>query len=157
MTPFLTRTKKYAMVIMWRTQQIAGLFTLVMLAINLSLQVNTYIEWRFSNSYIGICLTLWAIATVIYIAGYTWDKKAQMWRQQVQVSVERNPYTTTKMTPKEILNLEMLWIDWLEERGRKAEADIYRRWIAHEKEDPETYKNYKALKHWLRGLSVGGE
>lgn len=143
------QVKKYFMIVVWRTQQVAAIFSMIMLALTLTLQVNLYIEWRFSNSYIGIVLTLFVLATIILVAGYAWDKKLKMWREQVQVSVERNPYTTKKMTPKEIIGYETIWIDWLEDRGRKVEADAYRKWIAHEKRDLETLKNYLELRSWL--------
>ena len=101
-------------------------------------------------------MTLMALAALMLFTGFLWDRKLKMWREQVQVSIERNPYTTTKMTPKEITGYELLWIPWLEERGRKAEADAYRRWVAHEKRDPETNKNYRALRHWLKLPEGGG-
>ena len=82
-----------------------------------------------------------------------------MWREQVQVSVERNPYTTKKMTPKEIISNETIWIpilqilaDTLEgEEKEKALKTVkaYKKWIAHEKTDAETLKNLDELRSWL--------
>ena len=141
--------KKFLMIQVWRVQQIAQISSIIMLALTLTLQVNSYIEWRFSNTYQGIILVLLLLATVILSAGYAWDRKLRMWREQVQVSVERNPYTTTKMTPKELIGYETIWIPFLEMHGFKAQADAYRKWIAHEKKDPETKKNLDALRTWL--------
>ena len=141
--------KKFLMIQVWRVQQIASIFSLIMLALTLTLQVNEYIEWRFSNTYMGIVLTLMVLAAIIMSAGYAWDRKLKMWREQIQVSVERNPYTTRKMTPKEIIGYENLWIPFLERNNQKAEADAYRKWITHEKKDPETLKNYEELRNWL--------
>ena len=93
--------KKGAMIIYWRTQQIAAIFSMIMLALTLTLQVNLYIEWRFSNTYIGIIITLVILASIILFAGYAWDKKGRMWHEQSVVGVERNPFNVHKMAPKE--------------------------------------------------------
>jgi len=95
--------KKFFMILYWRTQQIAAIFSLIMLAIGVSLQVNFYIEWRFSNTYIGIILALSVLAAIILFAGYIWDKKGRMWHEQMVVSVERNPFNVHKMAPKEVV------------------------------------------------------
>ena len=95
--------KKGAMIIYWRTQQIAAIFSMIMLALTLTLQVNLYIEWRFSNTYIGIIITLVILASIILFAGYAWDKKGRMWHEQSVVGVERNPFNVHKMAPKEVV------------------------------------------------------
>ena len=95
--------KKAAMIIYWRTQQIAAIFSMIMLALALTLQVNLYIEWRFSNTYIGIIITLFILAAIILFAGYVWDKKGRMWHEQSVVGVERNPFNVHKMAPKELV------------------------------------------------------
>ena len=152
--------KKYFMIVYWRTQQIASIFTMILMAFTVSLQVNLYIEWRFSNSYIGILLSLFILAVIILLAGYAWDKRLKMWREQVQVSIERNPYATKKLTPKEIITHESIVIPILEHmadnardgpsRRRFAQSVIaYRRWIAHEKLDTETKKDSDELREWL--------
>ena len=94
--------KKLAMIELWRTQQISQPFSLVMLAITLALTLNAYIEWRFSNTYIGIIIALVTLVAIVLITGYLWDK-VRMWHEQSVVGVERNPFNMHKMAPKEII------------------------------------------------------
>lgn len=102
--------KKAFMVLLWRTQQIGQPTSLTLLAITLALQVNLYVGWRFSNTYLGVGLALTAILFAVLLAGYVWDKGLRMWHEQGIVMVERNPYAMQKLTPKEVVYLTELWI-----------------------------------------------
>ena len=119
--------KKWLLVQFWRVQQIAMLASLSLLAVNLALTANQYIEWRFSNSYIGTSIVIIVIAALIWTFGYIWDRKLKLWKEQMVVSIERNPYATKHMTPKEIATHITIWIPWLRERGKDAEADFWQR------------------------------
>lgn len=61
--------KKWVLVQLWRVQQIGMVASLSLLALNLSLTVNQYIEWRFSNSYVGTVLVLLLLAFTIWVFG----------------------------------------------------------------------------------------
>ena len=119
--------KKWLLVQFWRVQQIAMLASLTLLAVNLALTINQYIEWRFSNSYIGTSIVIIVIAALIWTFGYIWDRKLKLWKEQMVVSIERNPYSTKHMTPKEIANYLTIWIPWLRERGKNTEADFWQK------------------------------
>jgi len=43
------------------------------------------------------------------------------------VSIERNPYSTIHMTPKEVVSHITIWIPWLRERGKENEANVWQR------------------------------
>jgi len=70
--------KKWLLVQFWRVQQIAMIASLSLLAVNLALTANQYIEWRFSNSYIGTSIVLVVLAFLIWTFGYVWDKKLKL-------------------------------------------------------------------------------
>ena len=115
--------KKLAMTVLWRTQQIGQPASLAMLALTLTLQVNMYIGWRFSNTYVGISITLTVIVLAILLAGLIWDKQLRMWHEQSVVMVERNPYNMHKLTPKEIVYFTEFWIPF----GRGLGGSVARR------------------------------
>ncbi|MBE0518803.1 MAG: hypothetical protein IH630_06225, partial [Thermoplasmata archaeon] len=100
---------------------------LSLLAVNLALTTNQYIEWRFSNSYIGTSIVIIVLAALIWTFGYLWDRKLKLWKEQMVVSIERNPYSTMHMTPKEVVSHVTIWIPWLRERGMVAEANIWQK------------------------------
>ena len=111
----------------WRVQQISMIASLTLLAVNLALTTNQYIAWRFSNSYIGTLVVLVILAILIWTFGYVWDRKLKLWKEQMVVSIERNPYSTMHMTPKEMVSHITIWIPWLRERKMDAEADIWQK------------------------------
>ena len=119
--------KKWILVQFWRVQQIAMIASLSLLAVNLALTTNQYIEWRFSNSYIGTSIVIIVLAALIWTFGYLWDRKLKLWKEQMVVSIERNPYSTMHMTPKEVVSHVTIWIPWLRERGMVAEANIWQK------------------------------
>lgn len=140
--------KKWFMLQMWRVQQIAQILSLVMLAITNALLLYGYMEWRegsfFSTPYIGVLLILLVIGGVIWIAAFIWDMKMRMWREQATVLVERNPYNKEKMTPKEIMIYNIVWLPIMDRLAKddpklKEAADALRAWMAKaSKEDVAT-------------------
>jgi len=119
--------KKFILVQLWRIQQIGMVASLSLLALNLALTVNKYIEWRFSNSYMGTILILVTLAFIIWGFGYVWDKFLKLWKEQTVVSTERNPYSTIQMTPKEILAYTTIYIPWLKELGQHDSAELWQK------------------------------
>ena len=122
--------KKFFMVLMWRTQQIGLPTNIAMLAITLALQVNFYISWRFSHTYLGVLITLTGILTVILIAGLIWDTRLRMWHEQNVVMYERNPYNMHKMAAKEIVHMLCLWVPAFLDRGDQKARTLAEGWAA---------------------------
>ena len=132
--------KKWFMLQVWRLQQVAQLLTILLLALNLSLQVWGYIKWRgefLSNPYIGVFLILLVLAAAIWSFAIIWDLRLKMWRDQMSVLVEKNPYMKEKFSPKEIAVYGMVWLPMLDHMAKsdpsiKEHADAMRKWLRRE-------------------------
>jgi hypothetical protein len=132
------RVKKWFMLQIWRLQQVAQLLTLILLALNLSLQAWGYVKWRsgfLANPYTGVLSILFALALAIWIFAYIWDRRLKMWREQTSVLVEKNPYLKERFAPKEVALTAMTWVPLMEYIG---------------KNDPVLKANAEALKDWLK-------
>jgi len=129
--------KKWAMLQMWRVQQVAQMLTLVMLAATLSLQVWRLTVWRgeFMASYAGLLLILLVLAAGIWAFAFVWDMRLRMWREQATVLIDRNPFAKEKMTAKEIAMYELMWFPVLERLGEN---------------DPKMLESVAAMKRWVR-------
>lgn len=139
----------------------AGLLTLLLLAINLSLQVYAMVSWRgaiFGESYVAIPLILVLLSGIIWFSAYVWDVRMKMWREQVMVAIERNPYAKEKMSAKEIATFEMLWVPILEDLGQhnpvlKKNADWMKRWLERSsKDDPVLAGDVMQLHAYVDGI-----
>ena len=131
--------KKWLMLQMWRIQQVAQILTIALLAVNLTLTIYSYMEWRegtlFATPYIGGTLILLVLALAIWSFAITWDIRLKMWREQMTVVAEKNPFAKEKMTPKEITMVHILWAPMLERLG---------------KDDPQARQLAKVLRSWAR-------
>lgn len=145
----LSKLKKWFMLQMWRFQQIAAVMTLGLLALNLSLQVNSFMNWRggwFSNPYLGVPFILLVLISVIWCVSVVWDLKMKMWREQAAVMYERNPYSKEKLVSKEVVQMSGFWIPDLRKSGNIEEAEFIRRWLKKELEtDPALRSELKDL------------
>ena len=118
----IRRLKKFVMVWVWRTQQVGSISTLLITAVTLTLTLSDKIVWRIGNTYAAILLTFGCLASLILGAGWGWDKKLQMWKEQNEVNVERNPYYLFKQTPKEVASYELLWFPIADTLGDICDA-----------------------------------
>jgi len=139
------RLKKWFMLQVWRLQQVAQIITLLLLAINLSLQLFGFIKWRgdaLKNPYFTVPLIFLILFAIIWAAAIYWDLRLKMWRDQMAVLVERNPYAKEKMTSKELMLYGLLYIPMMEKLAQndprmKDQVETLRRWMAKEaSEDP---------------------
>jgi hypothetical protein len=151
--------KKWFMVQIWRLQQVAQLLTLALLALNLSLQLYGYIRWRgafFATPYTGVLFILLVLAAVIWGFAIFWDKRMKMWREQMTVLMERNPYAKERMPSKEIVAYELIWLPLLDKLGKddpqiEAAAKGLRDWIKKlSDQDPELAKDVKEVYDFIR-------
>jgi hypothetical protein len=130
--------KKWFMLQMWRVQQIAQIVTIALLAMNLALQVYNYMSWRgslFSSPYTGVPVLLLILAAIIWGLAIVWDMRMKMWREQMTVLAERNPYMREKMSTKELVMYPLSWLPVLESLG---------------KTDPKAKTSAEAMKVWMR-------
>ena len=138
--------KKWFMLQMWRVQQVAQVLTIALLAVNLSLQVYTFMDWRegsiFATPYTGATMILLILAALIWTFAIIWDMRLRMWREQATVLMERNPYVKEKMTAKEILIYGALWVPLMENLGKsdpkmKEAAETMREWLSRSMKSDE--------------------
>jgi hypothetical protein len=123
---------------MWRLQQIAQIVTIALLALNLSLQIYKFMSWRgslFSTPYTGVPTLLLLLAAVIWALAIVWDTRMRMWREQMTVLTEKNPYLREKMNTKELVLYQLSWLPVLEGLG---------------KNDPQARESAETLKLWMQ-------
>ena len=152
------RVKKWFMLQVWRLQQVAQLLTLILLALNLSLQLWGYVKWRngfLANSLTGVLSILLVLALVIWTFAYIWDRRLKMWREQTSVLIEKNPYMKERFSPKEVALYAMIWIPIMEHIGKndpvlKANAESLRDWLKQElKADDLQPKELEDILHYM--------
>ena len=123
---------------MWRFQQVSQVATLALLALNLALQVYNFMSWRgsiFSSPYTAVPFLLLILVAGIWAFAIFWDLRMKMWREQMAVVMERNPYAKERMFSKELVVYAMLWLPMLEHLGEK---------------DPKIKDSAEHLRAWLR-------
>jgi hypothetical protein len=125
---FFKKAKHASMLWVWRVQQIAAISTLFITAMTLTLQLSGKLDIGISNPYLRTLATFVFLAVVILSLGFLWDKKAQMWVEQGEVVVERNPYMMYHMTAKEIVFNLTMWIPLWEKLGLIDRAKVMEDW-----------------------------
>ena len=131
--------KKWFMTQVWRFQQVAAILTLMMMALTVSLNIYSYMKWRegeglLANTYIGVSMVLITAIVAMWIVAYLWDKKAQMWREQMVVSAERNPFMNERLCAKDIVYITEVYIPTLEmvaktNPDKRSTLDAMNKWI----------------------------
>jgi hypothetical protein len=139
--------KKWFMLQMWRIQQVAQLLVLTMMAITDALLVYDYTdglrmggEPLISDRALGVLFVLLLIGGAIWAFAIIWDLRLKMWREQMTVLAEKNPFTKEKLTPKEVYIYGALWLPLLERLGKddpalRNSAEDLRRWITRSMKD----------------------
>jgi len=154
--------KKWFMFQVWRLQQVAAILTLVLLSLNLAFQMYNFMNWRegiFSTPYLAVPLLLLAITLVIWIVAVIWDLKMKMWREQMAVAMERNPYAKEKMNAKEIAQYSLIWLPIMDNLGKsdpeaKAHAESLRAWVNRAlKDDAAARMEWEELLSYIRNHS----
>ncbi len=155
--------KKWFMLQMWRVQQIAAILSLLMLAVTDALLIYNLVSWRsgvFETPYTGATLILVIIGLAIWIASILWDTKLRMWREQMTVLVERNPYSKEKMSPKEIVHYRLVWLPLLKKLGKddpslKEYGETMEAWMEHViRDDPSVAKEVEDLMSYVKGAPL---
>ena len=139
----------------WRIQQVAQVLTIMLLAINLSLQLYGFISWRkgslFSTPYSGVPMILLVTVAIIWGFAIVWDMRFKMWREQQAVVVERNPYAKERMTSKELVVYGITWLPLLDQLAKqnpeiRPAAEAMRNWLKQaSKEDPIATADMKEI------------
>lgn len=121
----------------WRLQQVSQIVTLILMAGNLALVVWGLVKWRgeFMGSYYGALVILVLLGVIVYVFALVWDLKLKLWRDQMSVAVEKNPYQKEKLAPKEVVMDIMVWVPILQRLG---------------KDDPEAREITQNILAWVK-------
>ena len=142
--------KRYLMIQLWRIQQSYTLLSLFLWGAVLTFTAYPIIKepWlRFLEGSFGIRAeapgvvagTLFLIFFLIYftlfIFGLVYDKYLRLWREQLDVSVERNPYAREKLMVKEILQWRHMFLPAMRtlaarDEGVRRDIAFMENWIA---------------------------
>ena len=150
--------KRWFMLQMWRLQQIAQIATIALLAINLTIQIYPFVEWRgsvFLSPYTGMPLILLILVSTIWAFSIVWDLRMRMWREQASVVIEKNPYARKKMTSKEVAVYGAFWLPLMDNLGRtdpemKRSATLMRNWLKKAySEDKILVSEVDGIMHYL--------
>lgn len=102
--------KRSIMTTLWRVQQAQMFISIIFWSLTLAGIFYPYISARFLNEivgdenvFIGMLLIFLAVIILVVSFGYAYDK-LKIWKEQMTVAQERNPYTYgSKVTPIQAL------------------------------------------------------
>lgn len=146
--------KNWFMLQVWRLQQVSQIVTLAMLSVTLAGIIWGFVKYRggiFGTSYSGIVLITVLIGLTVWGFAIFWDTRLKLWRDQMHVLVEKNPYTHEKLAPKELFTYVITWIPVMENMARTdpkvaASLKVMKAWIAKEiGDDPHLIEDVKQI------------
>ena len=134
--------KKSLMTQVWRLQQSQGLIGIFFWALTLAgvfyfqyIHAN-FVKWgivRDDQVFLGTLILFLIFLGTFLVLGFLYDRILRLWKEQVIVAYERNPYTSEYLVPKEVV-LFRTHIETL-------------RLLA--KENPEALKQVRIMENWL--------
>jgi uncharacterized membrane protein len=138
--------KKWFMLQVWRIQQVAAVLTVGMLAVTLATTLSKSLEWRggfFENAWFTVPVLILIIAAIIWAIAIIWDLRLKMWREQIAVTYERNPYAKEKMYSKEVMLYAITWLPIMDRMGKddpniREAADALRAWLKKATEEDKS-------------------
>lgn len=145
--------KRYLMTQLWRIQQSYTLLSLVLWGVVIALTANPIIL-PFLQHNLGVdpsvpgvvaatlIIVFVGVFGLLFAFGVIYDKYLKLWREQLDVAVEKNPYTKEKLSVKEILMWRHMFLPTL----RAAEG-----------RNPETVRELEFMERWIRkSIAVDG-
>lgn len=140
--------KRYIMVQLWRVQQSYTLLSLLIWGVLITFTSWTVLKdvWadflgRFGISLsapgavaAGLIVIFLSVFIILYAFGVVYDKYLKLWREQLDVSYERNPYTREKLMVKEILMWRHMFLPVLRvaaprDPDARREIEFVEKWI----------------------------
>ena len=112
--------KKWFMRQYWRLQQSQAIASLLLWTSTITLLVWPYVSWRFksgcdsefcfSDSFIGLPSTYWGlilialcVISIVLLIGFVYDHTLTLWKEHQNVILERNPFATYLLTPRDAI------------------------------------------------------
>ncbi len=153
-----SRSKKYFMIQFWRMQQSQAFVNSFFFATTLALLLMPYLGVTISEVTGNVLLTFWVLFTVVMGAilgfGYAFDNVWRLWKEQVVVGTERNPYALEKLSAKEVVVWRHLHLPMLRATGQGNHAHFMEAWMgAAVAEDPKLDEDVRQLEDWLVGTA----
>ena len=164
--------KRFVMVQIWRIQQSYILLSLLIWGIIITFTSWTVLKdvWadilqRFGISMgapgavaSGLAVIFICVFTLLYIIGVIYDKYLRLWREQLDVSVEKNPYTQEKLMVKEVLMWRHMFLPTLRavaprDPDAQREIEFMEDWI--QKSIASDWNIQKALDEAERWIATG--
>ena len=106
--------KKWFMRQYWRLQQSQAIASLLLWTSTITLLVWPYVRWRIEgdDTILGLPTTYWGLALigagvifVVLMIGYVYDQTLTLWKEHQNVIIERNPFATYLLTPRDAMIL----------------------------------------------------
>jgi len=145
--------KRFLMTQLWRIQQSYTLLSLGLWGIVISLTafpfISQFVQCKFAVDCtapgvvaITLILLFLAVFAALFLFGVIYDKYLRLWREQLDVAVERNPYAREKLSPKEILMWRYIYLPVMKVSGR---------------DNPNTAKEIEFVEQWVeKSLTADG-
>ncbi len=151
-----SKGKKAFMIQFWRMQQSQAFVNSFFFATTLALLLMPYLGAHITALTGSPILTFWAlfwlVMGLILVFGYAFDNVWKLWKEQVTVGTERNPYAVEKLSAKEVVVWRHLNLPLLRAVGYHHSAQILEAWVsASVSEDPRLRKDVESLEAWLMG------
>ena len=141
--------KRYIMVQLWRVQQSYTLLSLLIWGVLITFTAWPILSpvWQDFLGRLGVPLSapgavaagllviFLSVYVILYAFGVVYDKYLKLWREQLDVSYERNPYTREKLMVKEILMWRHMFLPVLRvasptDPDARREIEFVEKWIA---------------------------
>jgi hypothetical protein len=140
--------KRRFMVQLWRIQQSYTLLSLVIWGVLITLTAWPILDDLWADFLeifgipfnapgaiaLGLGIIFVAVYVVLFAFGIVYDKVLRLWREQLDVSYERNPYTRDKLMVKEVLMWRHMFLPVLRvaapsDPAAQREIEFVERWI----------------------------
>tara|TARA_B100000287_G_scaffold158199_1_gene149256 strand:- start:960 stop:1571 length:612 start_codon:yes stop_codon:yes gene_type:complete len=135
--------KKWMMREYWRLQQSQSLISMVFWVATLTLLIWPYVRWRIdpNQSILGLPNTYWGISSIAFLVvvfvlftGRVYDQFLALWKEHQRVAIERNPFATYLLTPRDAIILghlsAIMRAQYPDDKKIQDQCDWIEKWIA---------------------------
>jgi hypothetical protein len=143
--------KKWFMRQYWRLQQSQAIASLLLWTSTITLLVWPYVSWRFksgcdsdlcfSATFLGLPSTYWGliiiatcVVSIVLLIGFIYDQTLTLWKEHQNVILERNPFATYLLTPRDAIIIghliTILRTQHPEDEKIQSQCDWMEKWIA---------------------------
>jgi len=135
--------KRFLMTQLWRVQQSYTLLSLVLWGVVIALTANPIILPYLQRNLgvdpggagvvaLSLVLVFVGVFAILFVFGVIYDKVLHLWRDQLDVTYDRNPYTREKLMVKEILMWRHMFLPAMRtstDPQTRKEIEFMEKWI----------------------------